>query len=65
MVSAVCLADVDIACNELKNAKTQLEHAIQEGGILYVLEDSLHILVELTQKKRMKGTNYGEGTVKI
>jgi hypothetical protein len=65
VVSAVCLADVDIACNELKNAKTQLEHAIQEGGILYVLEDSLHILVELTQKKRMKGTNYGEGTVKI
>ena len=65
MVSAVCRADVDIACNELKNAKTQLEHAIQEGGILYVLEDSLHILVELTQKKRMKGTNYGEGTVKI
>lgn len=32
VVSAVCLADADIACNELKNAKTHLEYAIQEGG---------------------------------
>ena len=65
VVSAVCLADVDIACGELKNAKTHLEYAIQEGGTLYVVEDARRMLAELTQKERMKGTGYGEGTVKI
>lgn len=40
VVSAVCLADVDIACNELKNARRHLEYAIQEGGTLYVVEDA-------------------------
>ena len=48
VVSAVCLADVDIACGELKNAKTHLEYAIQEGGNLYVVEDARRMLVELT-----------------
>ena len=65
VVSVVCLADVDIACGELKNAKTHLEYAIQEGGTLYVVEDARRMLAELTQKERMKGTGYGEGTVKI
>ncbi len=65
VVSAVCLADVDIVCGELKNAKTHLEYAIQEGGTLYVVEDARRMLAELTQKERMKGTDYGEGTVKI
>ena len=48
VVSVVCLADVDIACGELKNAKTHLEYAIQEGGTLYVVEDARRMLVELT-----------------
>ena len=65
VVSAVCLADVDIACGELKNAGIHLEYAIQEGGTLYVVEDARRMLAELTQKERMKGTGYGEGTVKI
>ena len=65
VVSAVCLADVDIACGELKNARIHLEYAIQEGGTLYVVEDARRMLAELTQKERMKGTGYGEGTVKI
>ncbi len=65
VVSAVCLADVDIACGELKNAGIRLEYAIQEGGTLYVVEDARRMLAELTQKERMKGTGYGEGTVKI
>ena len=51
VVSAVCLADVDIACNDLKNARTHLEYAIREGGTLYVVEDARHMLVELTQKE--------------
>ena len=49
VVSVVCLADVDIACGELKNAKTNLEYAIQEGGTLYVVEDARRMLAELTQ----------------
>ena len=65
VVSAVCLADVDIACGELKNAGIHLEYAIQEGGTLYVVEDARRMLAELTQKERMKGTGYGERTVKI
>ena len=52
VVSAVCLADVDIACGELKNAKTHLEYAIQEGGTLYVVEDARRMLAELTQKEQ-------------
>ena len=48
VVSVVCLADVDIACGELKNAKTHLECAIREGGTLYVVEDARHMLAELT-----------------
>ncbi len=52
VVSAVCLADVDIACGELKNAKTHLEYAIREGGTLYVVEDARHMLAELTQKEQ-------------
>ena len=48
VVSAVCLADVDIACGELKNARIHLEYAIQEGGTLYVVEDARRMLVELT-----------------
>ena len=52
VVSAVCLADVDIACGELKNAKTHLEYAIQEGGTLYVVEDTRRMLAELTQKEQ-------------
>ena len=65
VVSAVCLADVDIACGELKNAGIHLEYAIQEGGTLYVVEDARRMLAELTQKERMEGTGYGEGTAKI
>ena len=65
VVSAVCLADVDIACGELKNAGIHLEYAIQEGGTLYVVEDARRMLAGLTQKERTKGTGYGEGTVKI
>ena len=65
VVSAVCLADVDIACNELKNARRHLEYAIQEGGTLYVVEDARRMLAELTQKEWMEGTDYGERTVKI
>ena len=65
VVSAVCLADVDIACGELKNAGIHLEYAIQEGGTLYVVEDARRMLAELTQKERTKGTGYGERTVKI
>lgn len=60
VVSAVCLADVDIACGELKNARTHLEYAIQEGGTLYVVEDARRMLAGLTQKERMKGTDYGD-----
>ena len=52
VVSAVCLADIDIACGELKNAKTNLEYAIQEGGTLYVVEDARRMLAELTQKEQ-------------
>ena len=52
VVSAVCLADIDIACGELKNAKTHLEYAIQEGGTLYVVEDARRMLAELTQKEQ-------------
>ena len=52
VVSAVCLADVDIACNELKNARTHLEYAIQEGGTLYVVEDARRMLAELAQKEQ-------------
>ena len=52
VVSAVCLADIDIACGELKNAKTHLEYAIQEGGTLYVVEDTRRMLAELTQKEQ-------------
>ncbi|MEH2960369.1 hypothetical protein [Candidatus Merdisoma sp. JLR.KK006] len=52
VVSVVCLADVDIACGELKNAKTHLEYAIQEGGTLYVVEDARRMLAELTQKEQ-------------
>ena len=50
VVSTVCLADVDIACGELKNARTRLEYAIREGGTLYVVEDARRMLVELEQK---------------
>ena len=64
VVSAVCLADVDIACNELKNARTHLEYAIREGGTLYVVEDARRMLAELTQKERVEGTDYGDGTIK-
>ena len=63
VVSAVCLADVDIACNELKNARTHLEYAIREGGTLYVVEDARRMLAELTQKERVEGTDYGDGTI--
>ena len=63
VVSAVCLADVDIACNELKNARTHLEYAIREGGTFYVAEDARRMLAELTQKERVEGTDYGDGTV--
>ena len=52
VVSAVCLADVDIACGELKNARIHLEYAIQEGGTLYVVEDTRRMLAELTQKEQ-------------
>ena len=52
VVSVVCLADVDIACGELKNAKTHLEYAIQEGGTLYVVEATRRMLAELTQKEQ-------------
>ena len=52
VVSAVCLADVDIACGELKNAKTHLEYVIREGGTLYVVEDARRMLTELTQKEQ-------------
>lgn len=52
VVSAVCLADVDIACNELKNARTHLEYAIREGGTLYVVEDARRMLAELAQKEQ-------------
>ena len=52
VVSVVCLADVDIACGELKNAKSQLEYSIQEGGTLYVVEDARRMLAELTQKEQ-------------
>ena len=62
VVSAVCLADVDIACNELKNARTHLEYAIQEGGTLYVVEDARRMLAELAQKERMEGADHGDGT---
>ncbi|MEY8395204.1 hypothetical protein AALB64_10330 [Lachnospiraceae bacterium 45-P1] len=65
VVSAVCLANADTACGELKNARIHLEYAIREGGTLYVVEDARRMLVELTRKERMKGTGYGEGTVKI
>ena len=65
VVSAVCLADVDIAYKELENARTRLEYAIREGGTLYVVEDARHMLAELAQKERMEGTGYGEETVKI
>ena len=65
MVSAVCFADVDIACKELENARTRLEYAIREGGTLYVVEDTRHRLAELAQKERMEGTGYGEETVKV
>lgn len=54
VVSTVCLADVDIACGELKNAKTRLEYAIQEGGTLYVVEDARRMLAELTQEENVK-----------
>ena len=63
VVSAVCLADVDIACNELKNARTHLEYAIREGGTLYVVEDARRMLAELTQKERVEGTDYRDGTI--
>ena len=63
VVSAVCLADVDIACNELKNARTHLEYAIREGGTLYVVEDARRMLAELMQKERVEGTDYGDGTI--
>ena len=63
VVSAVCLADVDIACNELKNARARLEYASQEGGTLYVAEDARRMLAELTQKERMEGADHGNGTV--
>ena len=52
VVSVVCLADVDIACGELKNAKTHLEYVIREGGTLYVVEDARRMLTELTQKEQ-------------
>ncbi len=52
VVSAVCLADVDIACNELKNARTHLEYAIREGRTLYVVEDARRTLAELAQKEQ-------------
>ncbi len=65
VVSAVCFADVDIACKELENARTRLEYAIREGGTLYVVEDARHRLAELAQKERMEGTGYGEETVKV
>lgn len=52
VVSAVCLADVDIACGELKNARTRLEYAVREGGTLYVVEDARRMLEELTQKEQ-------------
>lgn len=55
----------DIAWGELKNAKTRLEYAIWEGGTLYVVEDARRMLSELTQKERMEGADYGDGTVKI
>ena len=63
VVSAVCLADVDIACNELKNARTHLEYAIRKGGTLYVVEDARRMLAELAQKERVEGTGHGDGTV--
>ncbi len=63
VVSAVCLADVDIACNELKNARTHLEYAIREGGTLYVVEDARRMLAELAQKERVEGAGHGDGTV--
>ena len=52
VVSALCLADVDIACGELKNARTRLEYAVREGGTLYVVEDARRMLEELTQKEQ-------------
>ena len=52
VVSAVCLADVDIACGELKNARTRLEYAVREGGTLYVVEDARRMLAGLTQKEQ-------------
>ena len=61
VVSAVCLADVDIACNELKNARTHLEYAIREGRTLYVVEDARRMLAELAQKERVEGTGHGDG----
>ena len=34
----------------IKNARTRLEYAIQEGGTLYVVEDARRMLAELEQK---------------
>ena len=33
------------------------------GGALYVAKDARRMLAELTQKERMEGTDYGDGTV--
>ena len=41
----------DIACGELKNAKTHLEYVLQEGGTLYVVEDARRMLREIAQKE--------------
>ncbi len=48
----MCLADVDIARGETKNAKTRLEYVIQEGGTLYVVKEARCMLAELVQKEQ-------------
>lgn len=50
VVSAACLADVDIAWGEMGNAKTRLEYVIREGGTLYVVEEARRKLAELAEK---------------
>lgn len=52
VVSTMCLADVDIAWGEIKNAKTRLGYVIQEGGTLYVVEEARRMLAGLVQKEQ-------------
>ena len=52
VVSAVCLADVDLSQGEFRNARARLEYAVQEGGTLYVVEEASCMLAELTKKEQ-------------